>query len=154
MAASWILLVRKESFIDENFTSARLLLWGSIHAPSKEKQTFISQKTRLLPWMPDYIDFTDKKYKKMPSRYLGTRAKMGNQIYTTIKYYCCFKIYHLFLFFKLRKLLSQNLSPVVLVEESAWETGTRELLNKIEISLKDAKMTQRKEGSGKKLPLT
>ena len=43
MAASLIFLALKESFNDENFTSARLLLWGSIHAPSKEKQTFISQ---------------------------------------------------------------------------------------------------------------
>ena len=42
------------------------------------------------------------------------------------------------------------MSPIVLMEESAWETGTRELLNKIEISLKDEKMTQQKEGSGKK----
>ena len=34
--------VLKESFQNGSSTSAHILLWGNIHAQSKEKQTFVS----------------------------------------------------------------------------------------------------------------
>ena len=40
--------VSKESFKNNSSTSAQIILWGGIHAQSKEKQTFIS-KERLPP---------------------------------------------------------------------------------------------------------
>ena len=35
--------VSRESFKNDSSTSAQILLWGAIHAQSKEKQTFISK---------------------------------------------------------------------------------------------------------------
>ena len=66
----------KRIFKKESSTSAQILLWGAIHAQSKEKQTFISIKKRLPPYRTTLILQTKnaKKHTLHP-RILGVRDR-------------------------------------------------------------------------------
>ena len=54
MAAFFEFFVPKECFKNDSSTSAQILFWGTIHAQSKDKQTFIS-KNKATPMITGLI---------------------------------------------------------------------------------------------------